>query len=119
LIHFYKRYISNMAEEEGGVEGAQRPGADRRRTNPGSDISRLSQSGTSLYELLDIPKTSTDQEIKKRYRRLALKYHPDKNPNNAEAEEMFKKINQANSVLSDEKKTQNIRQVWFLRPLCC
>jgi curved DNA-binding protein CbpA len=47
-----------------------------------------------LYELLDIPKTSTDQEIKKKYRRLALKYHPDKNPGNPEAEEMFKKINQ-------------------------
>ena len=40
--------------------------------------------------MLDIPKTSTNEEIKKKYRRLALKYHPDKNPNNAEAEEMVK-----------------------------
>jgi preprotein translocase subunit Sec63 len=40
------------------------------------------------------------QELKKKYRRLALKYHPDKNPDNAEAEEMFKKINHANSILS-------------------
>jgi len=91
-----------MAGED--VEGAERPGTDRRKNNPGSDISRLSQSGNSLYELLDIPKESTDQEIKKKYRRLALKYHPDKNPDNAEAEEMFKKINQAHSVLMDEKK---------------
>ena len=52
------------------------------------------RSGNSLYELLDIPKSSTDQEIKKKYRRLALKYHPDKNPGNPEAEEMFKRINQ-------------------------
>ena len=87
-----------------------------------------------MYQLLDIPKTSTNEEIKKKYRRLALKYHPDKNPDNAEAEEMvksyfrivgnapiiifgkpsrilvnifhsqFKKINHANHILSDEKK---------------
>ena len=47
------------------------------------------------------------KEIKKKYRRLALKYHPDKNPDNAEAEEMFKKINQANSILTDENKRRN------------
>ena len=44
--------------------------------------------GQSLYELLDIPKESSLQDIKKKYRKLALKYHPDKNPDNAEAEEM-------------------------------
>ena len=59
----------------------------------------LCRSGNSLYELLDIPKSSTAGDIKKKYRRLALKYHPDKNPDNVEAEEMFKKINQANSIL--------------------
>lgn len=83
------------------------PEAGQSRRKPkDNDLSRLSRSGNSLYELLDIPKSSTETDIKKKYRRLALKYHPDKNPDNAEAEEMFKKINQANSILSDEKKRQ-------------
>lgn len=93
--------------EAGGGEAANESTSSRRQKNKNAannDISRLSRSGTSLYELLDIPKNSTDQEIRKKYRRLALKYHPDKNPDNPEAEEMFKKINQANAVLSDEKK---------------
>lgn len=71
-----------------------------------SDIHRLSRCGNSLYELLDLPKESTNEEIRRKYRRLALKYHPDKNPDNPEAEEMFKKINHANTILSDEKKRE-------------
>lgn len=59
---------------------------------------------TDYYKILGIDKKATQDEIKKAYRGLAVKHHPDKNPNNKEAEEKFKKINEANSVLSDTEK---------------
>ncbi|XP_049824953.1 dnaJ homolog subfamily C member 5 homolog isoform X1 [Aethina tumida] len=65
---------------------------------------KLSTQGDSLYEILALPKTATGEEIKKTYRRLALKYHPDKNPNNVEAAEKFKEINRAHTILSDATK---------------
>lgn len=56
------------------------------------------------YRTLGVPRTATQEEIKKAYRELALKYHPDKNPDDAAAEERFKKINEAYSVLGDPEK---------------
>lgn len=56
------------------------------------------------YETLGISKNATQDEIKKAYRQMAKKYHPDVNPNKEEAEEKFKEINEAYSVLSDEQK---------------
>lgn len=56
------------------------------------------------YELLGVKKNAAEEEIKKSYRKLALKYHPDRNPGNKEAEEKFKRINEAYAVLSDKNK---------------
>lgn len=56
------------------------------------------------YEILGVGKQSTDDEIKKAYRKLAIKYHPDKNQGSKEAEERFKEIGEAYEVLSDQQK---------------
>ena len=56
------------------------------------------------YKVLDVPKTATEAEIKKAYRRLAMKYHPDRNPDDKEAEELFKEAKEACEVLTDSHK---------------
>ena len=56
------------------------------------------------YAILGVPRNATQEEIKRAYRRLALKYHPDRNPGNKTAEEKFKEISEAYEVLSDPEK---------------
>ena len=62
------------------------------------------------YDILGVNKSSSDDEIKKAYRKLAIKYHPDKNPDNKAAEDKFKEGAEAYSVLSDSEKRQRYDQ---------
>jgi curved DNA-binding protein len=62
------------------------------------------------YEILGVSKTATPEDIKKAYRKLARKYHPDLNPGDKEAEARFKELNEANEVLSDPEKRQKYDQ---------
>lgn len=68
------------------------------------------------YEVLGVSKTATDDEIKKAYRKIAIKYHPDRNPGNKEAEEKFKEAAEAYDVLHDQQKRQQYDQFGFNAP---
>jgi molecular chaperone DnaJ len=65
------------------------------------------------YEVLGVSKDASKDDIKKAYRKLAVKYHPDRNPNDSKAEELFKEASEAYEVLSDDKKRQAYDQFGF------
>src|ERR1700761_216762 len=65
------------------------------------------------YGTLGVKKTATPDEIRKAFRKLARKYHPDVNPGDKKAEEKFKEISEANDVLSEEKKRKIYDQLGF------
>lgn len=75
------------------------------------ELRKLSTSGSTLYGILNVEKTAEEGDIKRSYRKLALNYHPDKNPENPEALEKFKELNRAHTILTDETN-KNIYDKW-------
>lgn len=63
------------------------------------------------YKILGVERTASDAELKSAFRKLAMQYHPDRNPNNKQAEEKFKEINEAYEVLSDPQKRARYEQI--------
>src|ERR1700741_2325420 len=72
-----------------------------------------STQNKDYYGLLGVKKTATAEDIRKAFRKLARKYHPDVNPGDKKAEEKFKEISEANDILSDEKKRKIYDQFGF------
>lgn len=76
------------------------------------------QGFKDYYAVLGVDKTASQDEIKKAYRKLARKLHPDLNPDDATAEEKFKELNEAHEVLSDEENRRKVSELTAIqRPL--
>jgi len=91
--------------------------------------------GKDYYKILGVDKQVSEEQLKKAYRKMALKWHPDRNQNNKAAEEKFKEVTEAFEVLSDPKKREIydrfgevrfllacvclLRSVWVVLRTCC
>jgi DnaJ-class molecular chaperone len=73
----------------------------------------MAENKRDYYEVLGVEKGASAEEIKKAYRKSAMKYHPDRNPGDKEAEEKFKEIGEAYEVLSDDQKRSRYDQFGF------
>ena len=73
----------------------------------------MAENKRDYYEVLGVEKTASAEEIKKAYRKSAMKYHPDRNPGDKEAEEKFKELGEAYEVLSDQEKRSRYDQFGF------
>src|ERR1700733_6575164 len=81
-----------------GVTEGPPEGRQKRGTTLASNVKR------DYYEVLGVARGANDQEVKSAYRKLALQFHPDRNPNNPDAEEKFKEASEAYAVLADGEK---------------
>ena len=64
------------------------------------------------YDILGLSKSASDSEIKSSYRKLAMKYHPDRNPGDKKAEDKFREIAESYEILKDPQKKSCLRSVW-------
>src|SRR5947209_19122608 len=96
-----------MAVLQRGVRGyarVVRPRASERNRRGQSRRHGTDMAKRDYYDVLGVAKNAGDDEIKKAYRKLAMKYHPDRNPDNKKAEESFKEAKEADEMLSGQQK---------------